>query len=312
VTVVYGIMFGVAIFLMVGYCTLLQKKEPWLLFLYFCVIVVNLGYFLLSMSRTVEFALFANKVVYFGSVFLTVCMFLTVVKLCGFKYNKIMPIVLLSLGVFMFGIICTTGYLPWYYREVSLVFVDGAAKLSKVYGPLHPLYLIYVLGYFTAMIVTVCHSFRLKKFASRKQAILLSVVVFGNIATWLVEKFIPWNFEFLSVSYLFSEVILLGLYWMMQDYMPLSRISDVGDAMPEPELTLDEKVDRALSRLSPDVQLNPREREILPLLIENKKRKDIAIDMNLSENTVKTYVRSLYNKLGVSSREELFEMIKQA
>lgn len=64
-----------------------------------------------------------------------------------------------------------------------------------------------------------------------------------------------------------------------------------------------------MSRLPEEVILHPREQEGLRAIMENKKRKDIADDLNLSENTVKTYTRSLYKKLGVTNRDELNNLL---
>ena len=58
--ITYAIMALIATILLIGYCALVRKKEPWLLLLYVCVTIVNTGYFLLSISKTVEFAVFAN------------------------------------------------------------------------------------------------------------------------------------------------------------------------------------------------------------------------------------------------------------
>lgn len=311
----YAIMAVIATVLLLGYCVLVRKKEPWLLLLYVCVTVVNVGYFLLSISKNVEFAIFANDVVYLGSVFLSLSMLLTIVRLCGFEIKRSLVLVLISVGGVMFAIVATSGFLPWYYKEVSLAFVDGAATLKKVYGILHPTYLVYLLAYFVAMVACIVQSIRKKMIASQKYAVLLTAIVFGNIAVWLVEKFIPWNFEFLSVSYLFSEVILLGLYWMMQDYVRL-------DLIPQPQqatsraisidiaaMPMEEKILKVLSCLKPGEMLATREREILELVLQNKKRKEIAEALCLSENTIKTYTRTLYGKVGVSSREELYALL---
>ena len=311
----YAIMAVIATVLLLGCCVLVRKKEPWLLLLYVCVTVVNVGYFLLSISKTVEFAIFANDVVYLGSVFLSLSMLLTIVRLCGFEIKRSLVLVLISVGGVMFAIVATSGFLPWYYKEVSLAFVDGAATLKKVYGILHPTYLVYLLAYFAAMVAYIVQSIRKKMIASQKYAVLLTAIVFGNIAVWLVEKFIPWNFEFLSVSYLFSEVILLGLYWMMQDYVRL-------DLIPQPQqatsratsidiatMPMEEKILKVLSCLKPGEMLAAREREILELVLQNKKRKEIAEALCLSENTIKTYTRTLYGKVGVSSREELYALL---
>lgn len=313
--ITYAIMAIIATVLLIGYCALVRKKEPWLLLLYICVTVVNVGYFLISLSKTVEFAIFANDVAYFGSVFLSMSMLLTIVKLCGFEIKKNLIIALIAIGAVMFAIVATAGILPWYYKEVELVFVDGAAKLKKVYGVLHPTYMLYLLGYFSAMVVCIVQSIRKKMIASQRHASLLAAIVFGNIAVWLVEKFIPWNFEFLSVSYLFSEIILLGLYWMMQDYVRSDLIPQPVQEAPRPvpidiaTMPTEEKILKVLSFLKPGEMLAAREREILELVLQNKKRKEIAEELCLSENTIKTYIRTLYGKVGVSSREELYALL---
>lgn len=313
--IAYAIMAIIATVLLIGYCALVHKKEPWLLLLYICVTVVNVGYFLISISKTVEFAIFANDIAYVGSVFLSMSMLLTIVKLCGFEIKKNLIITLGSIGILMFLVIATSGILPWYYKEVELVFVDGAAKLKKVYGVLHPMYLLYLLGYFSAMVACIVQSIRKKMIASQRHAALLAVIVFGNIAVWLVEKFIPWNFEFLSVSYLFSEIILLGLYWMMQDYVRVDLVPQPTQEVARPTpvdiatMPMEEKILKILSFLKEGELLATREREILEMVLENKKRKEIADELCLSENTIKTYTRTLYGKLGVSSREEIYALL---
>ena len=313
--ITYAIMALIAIILLIGYCALVRKKEPWLLLLYVCVTIVNVGYFLLSISKTVEFAIFANDVAYFGSVFLSMSMLLTITKLCGFEIKKKLIITLGTIGIVMFLIVATVGILPWYYKEVELVFVDGAAKLKKVYGVLHPMYLVYLVGYFAAMVACIVQSIRKKMIASQRHASLIAAIVFGNIAVWFVEKFIPWDFEFLSVSYIFSEIILLGLYWMMQDYVRVDLVPQPTQEVARPTpvdiatMPMEEKILKILSFLKEGELLATREREILEMVLENKKRKEIADELCLSENTIKTYTRTLYGKLGVSSREELYALL---
>ena len=306
----YAIMAIIATVLLVGYCALLRNRNSWLLLLYICVTVVNVGYLLLALSKNLEFAIFANDIVYLGSVFLSMSMLLTIVRLCGFEIKRKLVISLTIAGAIMFAMVATAGILPWYYKEVSLVFVDGAAKLEKEYGILHPVYLVYLLTYFVAMVVCIIQSIRRKVIASQRHAALLAVIVLGNIAVWLVEKFIPWNFEFLSVSYLFCEILLLGIYWMMQDYVRLDLVpKHQPSAADGAVLPIEERVEKILSHLSPGETLSTRERQILEMILENKKRKEIADLLCLSENTIKTYTRTLYGKLGVGSREELYALL---
>ena len=48
--------------------------------------------------------------------------------------------------------------------------------------------------------------------------------------------------------------------------------------------------------------LTPRERQLLPLLIEGMSNKAIAETLMVSTNTVKKHLKSIYHKLGVSNR----------
>ena len=84
----YGVMMAISLVLIAVYYTAIKKREFWLGLLFVCVALVNTGYFMLSLSKTVQFALFANDMAYLGSVFLMMCMLFTIVKLCGYNVKK--------------------------------------------------------------------------------------------------------------------------------------------------------------------------------------------------------------------------------
>jgi DNA-binding NarL/FixJ family response regulator len=49
-------------------------------------------------------------------------------------------------------------------------------------------------------------------------------------------------------------------------------------------------------------ELTKTERKILQAIVAGKANKEIAFDLNVSENTVKTHVKNVFGKLGVSDR----------
>ena len=313
----YTICLVAAIGLLIAYSVMVKNKEFWLMMLYICVSVVNLGYLLTALSNTVTLAIIGNDVAYFGSVFLSVCMFLTILRLCGFEVKKGCVLTCVVLGVLMFALIASSPMLPLYYKSIDITMVDGAAKLVKEYGILHPVYLVYLLGYFFAMIAAIIHSVAKKKIGKRKFAAFLAAIVCSNITMWLFEKLVRWEYEFLSVTYIISELLLLCVYWMMQDYVHKSDVPTFTDA-EEKQLAIDiatmplqTKICKVLLFVKNGEALTNREREILELILENKKRREIAESLCLSENTVKTYTRTLYSKLGVGSREELYALLLQ-
>ena len=313
----YAICLIAAVGLFVAYFLMVKTKEFWLTMLHVFVSVVNLGYLLMSLANTVEFAVFGNDVAYLGSVFLSMCMLLAIVRLCGFEVKKAHVITCVSLGAIMFAIIVSSPMLPLYYKSVNIEMIDGAAKLVKEYGVLHPVYMVYLLGYFAAMIGTIIHSVRKKKIGNPKLAGFIAAIVCSNIVMWLFEKMISWEYEFLSVMYIASEFLLLIVYWMMQDYVLKRDIPTYTKAEKEEltvqitTMTMDAKLAKVLSFVKDGNPLSIREREILEMVIAGKKRREIAEAMHLSENTVKTYTRTLYGKLNISCREELYELLLQ-
>jgi len=55
--------------------------------------------------------------------------------------------------------------------------------------------------------------------------------------------------------------------------------------------------------------LSERERQVASLLLQRKTYKMIAGELFISENTVKYYVKNIYSKLGIRSREELIDIV---
>lgn len=64
---------------------------------------------------------------------------------------------------------------------------------------------------------------------------------------------------------------------------------------------------RSAGRPGDAVPLTPRELEVLTMLPTLCTVSDIATDLSVSVNTVKTHLRSIYGKLGVDSRRRAVE-----
>ncbi len=307
ISYIYGIDAVLSLLLACGYCGIVRKKEIWLVWLYFSVFIANIGYFALSISKTVEEALLANRLAYLGCVFLPLFMLMTIMKVCKVKCSTVARVILIAISSMVFLVTASQGYLELYYKEVSLVFVNGMAKLQKVYGPLHNLYYIYLFAYFIAMLGVILYAVLKKKIASYKHAGLLVVVVFFNIAIWLIEQFINWDFEFLSVSYIASELLLLFLYGMIQDY-EIAMAHKKEQVIQATPITIDIS---SIKDSYPEVNnLSNREMDVFKGLLEDKRRKEIADELCITENTVKKHISSIFTKLGVNSRKELFEKIR--
>ncbi|MBR5561994.1 MAG: hypothetical protein IKW12_02480, partial [Clostridia bacterium] len=194
-TTVYGIVFAVALLMVGVYFFVDRKRDIWLMLLFVSIAVCDAGYFLLSTSKTLEAALWSNRLAYLGSVFLPFFMLMMIMNLSRFRYPKFLPKILIALNTAMFLIAASGGILPIYYKDVSLGFSDGAAYLIKEYGPLHNIYKVFLFAYFAAMVAIIIYTAVKKTVVSTKHSIFLAFVVIGNIATWLVENMIGAGFE---------------------------------------------------------------------------------------------------------------------
>jgi len=60
----------------------------------------------------------------------------------------------------------------------------------------------------------------------------------------------------------------------------------------------------AAPQTAPGGDLSGREEQVLAMLTQGAANKEIALQLNISERTVKAHVTSIFNKLGVNSRTE--------
>ena len=214
--IAYGIIALISL-TMVGVCVLSDKKRDlWLLLVFVSVSVCNLGYFMTSISKDLSDALNSNRIAYLGSVFLPFFMLMMVLRFCGIQRSKFLKLSLATVGIIMLAITTSPGILTVYYSTVDIAFVDGATKLVREYGPLHAIYYVYLIGYMLSMIAVALYAIGKRKIKSHIHTLLLLGAVFCNVVIWLVEQFIPRGFEWLSVSYILTECLILVIYRSMQ------------------------------------------------------------------------------------------------
>ncbi|MEQ9825634.1 MAG: response regulator transcription factor [Puniceicoccaceae bacterium] len=72
----------------------------------------------------------------------------------------------------------------------------------------------------------------------------------------------------------------------------------------EGDKTLSEQVEKRLAERLQREQLTEREREVLESLIKGRSNKEIATSLFISEQTVKSHLKTLFAKLNVSDRTE--------
>lgn len=319
-SIFYGIACLLSVILLVAYFFVDKKREKWLMLLFISILICNTGYFMLSLSKTLTFALISNSIAYIGNVFLPFFMPMLILDVCNVKHSKAIKYVLLGIGVIILFIATSGGYLPIYYKEVSLEIIEGGTKLVKEYGILHNLYFIYLFGYMASMVSVLIYSMAKKKLTSKMHASFLCVIVFGNILVWLIEQFIEHNFEFLCVSYILNECLLLFLYGMLREYeyiktknMKENVVSVEVDmkVLETQEKLTEEQVAIVFTKWKKVEELTKREKEIVKHLLLGDKRKDIAQKLFLSDSAVRNHITRIFKKLEVENTNDLCKKAKK-
>ena len=316
--IVYSVLALLSVLILLGYLLLEKKKEIYFTALFACVAAINGGYFLQAISRTLTGAMMANRLSYLGAAYSVLVILLIIMDVCRIRRTRWLTTLLVGISTAAFLLAASGNLLGLYYEAVSIKTVNGMTKLVKDYGPLHILYPVYLLSYFAAMVMVIIRAGRKGTLSSPKYALFLTAVVLTNLIIWGVEQIIDVDFEFLSVSYIATEVILLAIYSMLRDY----GIVQPGGTMASVAMLTQLNTRYVTEPLPPNMEemfrsfaekvqtLSTAERRILNYYIDGHEIADIPELAFISIHTVKKHNRSIYQKLDVSSRDALMLYIE--
>ena len=323
--IIYAATAVLSLLLLIGCCSLVRKKKLWFIVLFSSVLIVNTGYTLLAVSTELSMALWANRISYFGSVFLPLSMLMIILNVTNTVYPKRLPYFLGALSLIVFLIAASPGILDIYYKEVSIEIINGTSTLVKVYGPLHPIYLFYLISYFAAMVAFIIRAQLKKTIDTTAHAVIVAIAVFVNIGVWFIEQIVSIEFEMLSVSYIISELFLLGVHLVMNENQRLREVvkqvetvhdypqrqnSDIEEMLEKPVESFFAEPAKIESFMFGLNNLTPTEKAVFEAHTARLTSKEIMEKLNIKENTLKYHNRNLYSKLGVSSKKELLETHK--
>lgn len=325
-SVIYAAVAAFSLGLFLASCFVVRQNKGWVRLLFLSVLVVNTGYTLLSVSTCLNMALWSNRISYLGSVFLPLSMLMIILNITQTPYKKCLPMALGAAAVLMFLVAASPGILDIYYKQVDFAVVNGVSTLVKVYGPLHPLYLFYLLSYFSVMVFVIIRARVRKTIDSAAHAAILAIAVLVNIGVWLIGQLVHMDFEMLSVSYIISELFLLGVHLVVREQQKFREIAkkiQAAENYPAAEPAVSGDIqkssfdrdgatsDRIEMFVSGVEKLTPTERKIFDAYIARASSKEVMESLNITENTLKYHNKNIYGKLGAASRKELLELHKQ-
>ena len=122
---------------------------------------------------------------------------------------------------------------------------------------------------------------------------------------------LPAATEALAVTVVVSVLILAATVLLFSEKELASKwgvsILDAGGLIER--TAEEERVSERVEELSATYRLSPREQEVLALLAEGKTGRVIQQELFIAEGTFKAHTRHIYEKMGINSRKELFELL---
>ncbi|MGI6751568.1 MAG: helix-turn-helix transcriptional regulator [Anaerovoracaceae bacterium] len=195
-------------------------------------------------------------------------------------------------NIFFIAMICTYGL--YFMPEESLLrsfarYIHGFEQMG------------YIAAYYLLGCVFKKHGdFRIFKLClvTILPISMISYVIPGTISTYMPEL-LPITATLTSGAVFIIFILLSPAY---SKYLFYAEWSD--DFQSIDMIGIHRKVEE--SNILDKLNLTPREKEVVVLLLNGKDAKQIASELDISVHTANFHIKNLYKKLGISNRSELF------
>ena len=166
------------------------------------------------------------------------------------------------------------------------------------------------LGFLVAFYLIGCVTNRFCDFRMHKRLVLLCMTIIGVLftAVELLQASVPGApVAIVTAAVFFAAFLLLSpafsRYLFLADWSKELRAVCMRPA--QSERSGPDELGKQVSRLD-GTALSPREKQVALLLLQGMTLRQIAPELGLTPATVATYSKSVYKKLGINSRAELF------
>ncbi len=171
------------------------------------VIISSFGYYLLSISRTLDEALISQIIGYVGGVFLPVFFFFLVLEICHLELSRFIKVVLVLCQCCIYGSVCTIGRNELFYKSIEMHRNNGMVVIDKSYGPFHMLAIGSMYLYLLLAFVVVIYALTKRKSVDVKNAMTMLVLMAIATGVYEIEKLIGMEYTIIPLTF---DVLMLG------------------------------------------------------------------------------------------------------
>ena len=205
-----------------------RRINAYYVLLFAMILLTNLGYLAIATSNTVEEAILANKMCYFGAILLPMTMLFTVADMCKVKLPKALYI---GLAIFGFITICgvfSIGYTDLYYSDVWIEQYHSITVLKRTYGPMHNFYTIFLAAEYLLFAGIVVHTMRTEKQVPKETVIILLIEFSTAAGIYAIEHLLHFKVDLIPFAYVALGFLHLYIIRRYQIYDISYGLSDYG------------------------------------------------------------------------------------
>ena len=193
---------------------LIRNKKIDSLFIFFGIMTIlnSLGRYMVSVSDTMEMAVFSQKVLYIGACYCPVALIMIIFRLCDTKKPAIVKYGFPALATTVLAFVFTIDRNNYYYKSLKLVKGNGYSYLVKEYGPAHFLFSLLMILSGIFLILFTLYAIKNRNHMSLLVVSSMSILGFLVILSYLLERITHSNISYLSIGYLFACVIMIYLF----------------------------------------------------------------------------------------------------
>lgn len=220
--------------IMTGSILVKNRKVDNAFILFGVLLTVNCAaQYMMSVSETVETAVWANKIMYVGGCYLPFVVFLIVTRLCNIKVNRYFKLFLLGYATVVLGLVITIGHTDWYYKSVELVQGNGFRYLTKVYGPFHVLYPAMMILYSIMLLSFIVYAIKKRKEIPTQTVVTMSFLCAAVFLTYIFERLVGSEVSYLPIGYIIGMLLLIRYFDRINMYDMSANILSSVEKMQE-------------------------------------------------------------------------------
>lgn len=189
-----------------------------------CIILINFGYWQISIAETVEEALVATKVSYLGSSFVGYFMICCIAQLVKTNIPTAVHFVFFGTSSAITVLAMTVGHSDIYYKSVELIRENGYSYLVKDYGAAHTLFILNTVLSMCYCLVMVLMAFTKQKKVSYISCVCSLAVMASVTAVYFIKT---GEYSLLPLAYDVGFVIIITLLTRIRLYNTVGLSGEV-------------------------------------------------------------------------------------